>query len=55
MENVLILYITYKGIKSKITTPEGVSNYVSGNVGVRQGDNLSPFLFCIFLNDLETF
>lgn len=50
-----IIYNLYKDIKSKITTSEGVSNYFSCNVGVRQGENLLPFLFCIFLNDLETY
>ena len=49
-----IIYKLYKDIKSKITTSEGVSNYFSCNVGVKQAENLSPFLFCIFLNDLET-
>ena len=25
------------------------------NVGVRQGENLSPFLFSLYINDLESF
>lgn len=45
----------YSNIKSKVTTNEGSSQFFNCNVGVRQGENLSPFLFSIFLNDLENY
>ena len=45
----------YKNIKPKITTNEGNSQFFNCNVGVRPGENLSPFLFSIFLNDLEDY
>ena len=45
----------YKDIKSKISTHEGNTDYFDCMIGVRQGENLSPFLFSIFLNDLEHF
>ena len=44
----------YKGIKSKILSSSGeMSEQFSCTIGVRQGENLSPVLFSLFLNDLE--
>ena len=45
----------YDNIKSSVMVDGGVSNYFSCNIGLRQGENLSPFLFNIYLNDLETY
>ena len=43
----------YKNIKSRVSTSEGSSAFFPCNTGVRQGESLSPFLFSIFLNDLD--
>lgn len=45
----------YKSIKSNIVFNNEKSDFFSCNNGVRQGENMSPFLFAIFLNDLESF
>ena len=50
-----VIYNMYKNVKSKIRTSEGISQPFECFAGVRQGENLSPFLFSIFLNDLESF
>ena len=45
----------YDGIKAKIKFNGVYTDSFPCQIGVRQGENLSPFLFSIFLNDLETF
>ncbi|XP_061174937.1 uncharacterized protein LOC133184104 isoform X3 [Saccostrea echinata] len=45
----------YKGIKSKVQIGQHLSDFFMCNVGVRQGENLSPFLFSLFINDLEDY
>ena len=45
----------YKNAKSCVQGTDGFSEFFACNIGVRQGENLSPLLFSIFLNDLEQF
>ena len=45
----------YKGIKSCVLYNGEQSSFFSSFRGVRQGENLSPVLFALFLNDLESF
>ena len=50
-----IIQNMYNNITSCIVYNNAVSDYFACDNGVRQGENLSPFLFSLFLNDLETF
>ena len=45
----------YTGVTSCVRDPKTFcnSNTFSCNLGVRQGDCLSPFLFAMYINDLE--
>ena len=45
----------YKNIKSCVSFNGLQSSFFQSFRGVRQGENLSPILFAIFLNDLESF
>lgn len=45
----------YKHAKSCVKVGNNLSDFFFCNVGVRQGENLSPLLFAIFLNDLNEF
>ena len=45
----------YQNIKSCISHNGILSNSFLSEIGVRQGENLSPTLFSIYLNDLQSF
>ncbi len=47
----------YDSIKSCVMDGKNgcVSEFFTSNVGLRQGENLSPLLFSLFINDLELF
>lgn len=45
----------YNNIKSCVSKNSELSNFFTSNIGVRQGENLSPLLFSIYLNDLHNF
>lgn len=45
----------YSNIKSRIFYGSVFSEYFPCNVGVRQGESLSPLLFSLYINDLEHF
>ena len=45
----------YKNIKSCVNLDGNISDFFVSLNGVRQGENLSPFLFALFINDIEQF
>ena len=45
----------YSNIKSCVSQNGQLSEYFVSVNGVRQGENLSPFLFALFINDIEEF
>ena len=45
----------YENIKSCVRINDETSAYFPSECGVRQGENLSPLLFSLYLNDLENF
>lgn len=45
----------YEDIKSCVFANGNRSDYFSNLIGVRQGENLSPVLFSLFVNDLESY
>ena len=45
----------YENIKSCVFSGNMKSKYSTSDTGVRQGENLSPLLFALYINDLETY
>ena len=43
----------YNSVKSRVKNNNNISEAFSCNIGVRQGECLSPFLFAMYVNDLE--
>ena len=50
-----IIVNMYNNIKSSVSVNGKLSEYFLSVNGVRQGENLSPFLFALFINDIEDF
>jgi hypothetical protein len=45
----------YQNVRSCVTVNGKRSEFFSSHIGVRQGENLSPMLFAMYVNDLETY
>ena len=53
---LLIIKDMYSKARSCVRQTDGtLSNFFLSNIGLRQGENLSPILFSVFLNDLKDF
>ena len=50
-----VIYNMYQNIKTCVKKGNEKSEFFVSKVGVKQGENLSPFLFALFLNDLEDY
>jgi hypothetical protein len=48
-----VIYNMYETAKSCVKQETMISGLFACNMGVRQGENLSPLLFALFLNDFE--
>ena len=48
-----VIHNMYESAKSCVKESTSISGLFACNMGVRQGENLSPLLFALFLNDFE--
>ena len=50
-----VIYNMYQNIKTCVKRGNNLSEFFISEIGVKQGENISTFLFSLFLNDLEGF
>ena len=50
-----VIYNMYENAKSCVKNSNKISDFFACRQGVRQGENLSPVLFAIYLNDFKHF
>ena len=48
-----IIKCMYETVKSRVKLSNKLSDSFDGMLGARQGESLSPFLLCMFVNDIE--
>jgi hypothetical protein len=52
---LIVIQNMYKNAKSCVRDGSNCSDFFPSNIGVRQGENLFPLFFSVFLNDLTEF
>ena len=52
---IIVIYNIYENSKACVKKAGNISPYFRSELGVRQGDNLSPLLFALYLNDFKRF
>ena len=50
-----VIYNIYHKAKACVKLNNIISHSFNCNIGVRQGDNISPLLFSLFINDFKNF
>ena len=50
---ITMLQSIYSSVKSRVRGSSSVTKSFECTLGVRQGESLSPFLFAMFVNDIE--
>lgn len=48
------VYTLYEIIIGKVRAPRGISDSVTSNIGVKQGCPLSPTLFGLYIDEIQT-